>query len=120
MSRRLLSRIAVIAFLTPLIFAYRSSIAVEGIDSLKEMSSDNHPTLREDIEITNLLKKKIHHDYGLSHLARQITIKTHNGTVSLRGFVASRRDEVIILNYVIFMVGKDNYENDLEIISESL
>jgi osmotically-inducible protein OsmY len=78
-------------------------------------TADQQKMIPADRELTQKIRKAIHHDKSLSHNGRNIEIFAHDGKVILRGEVGSEAEKGNLQAKAAEAGGEDNVSNQLEV-----
>ena len=70
---------------------------------------------KSDVEIMAGIRKRVVADGALGTNAHNVKIVANNGTVTLKGPVASAIEKATVEDYAAEVVGRDNIVNELEI-----
>jgi BON domain len=82
------------------------------------VTADSQPNSKDDVELTARIRRAIMSDRSLSTLAQNIKVISANGQVTLRGPVRSDQEKNAIASDVHRVVGVNNVDNRLEVVSQ--
>jgi len=84
----------------------------------EEMTADKQGQTKTDLEITQDIRKAISNEKSLSINAYNVKIITTSGKVTLKGPVRSEEERKIIEDIASNVVGKENIESEMDIVSK--
>src|SRR5690349_16160754 len=87
--------------------------------SSEAVTADSQPNFKDDLELTARIRRAIMSDRSLSTMAQNIKVISANGQVTLRGPVRSDQERTAIASDVHRVVGVNNVDNRLEVVSQS-
>lgn len=82
------------------------------------VTADSQPNSKDDLELTARIRRAIMSDRSLSTMAQNIKVISANGQVTLRGPVRSDQERTAIASDVHRVVGVNNVDNRLEVVSQ--
>lgn len=82
-----------------------------------ELTADEQGQTKNDLETTQRIRKAITSEKSLSLFAHNVKIITKWGNVTLRGSVSSNEERIQIENIAANVVGKENVQNELNILN---
>jgi hyperosmotically inducible periplasmic protein len=81
-----------------------------------ELTADQQGQTKEDIEITQKIRKAVVNDESLSINAQNVKIITIDRVVTLKGPVESEEEKMAIEEKAAQIAGKENVRNEIDIV----
>ena len=82
------------------------------------VTADSQSSSKDDLDMTARVRRAIMNDKSLSTMAQNIKVISANGQVTLRGPVKSDQEKSAIASDVHGVVGVNNVDNRLEVVSQ--